>query len=425
MLIKKSLSVVAVVLVGLTIIFTNCSLNDEKKESGVKNSGACFLIAEPALVAPGESAEIKPGPGFSWDQYRSVTVEGVQTLTSASTKGAMVTPGNSRSYPVTAIRTDGTQTACEVAVKVDGKDFDAACTLIVDPSTITAAQDVNVSLQVSGTEAVESSYVNGIYLGGAAGGSKNFSVVSTTKFTGVIAASDGRKTECLAILEFKNPTASGDCKVEPSAEDKQKNVDANAKYDVENTAAQEAKFAAVAAGRSDFVNVFTKDNAGFLQQESLCLAITGTANAVGCALKTTGSPGNGFLYAQVDVSGQLYEVYGYRQEAGTIKVVQETDGTPTPIPLAPATEYVEEIEIEICECVYSTDVTNSGVSADIAQPVYDFLWYPIASGKRSAAYQGEVVNTYVHKAALIQQKKVQPPAGIAKPECPQDWNQAT
>ena len=412
-------------LVTPIILLSRCSVIDAKKDSATKEDpGSCFVEAFPASVKPGETLQLRPEKSVSWDTYQSIRIEN-QSFNSTNSAGITVTPKSSRVYVATAVLADGTNKSCKVAVVVEGLEFDATCTLVSDPSSVSANQDVNITLQVSGSDAVEKSYVNEIFVGGAAGGTRLFNVTSTQTFIGRIESSEGKSTECALTVEHQKPIATGECKVVPSAEDNKLVTDGNAKYAAENAAAKAEKLAEQVAGREAYT-VTNADSLIYFSEKAVCKKITGQEQNPNC--KTVRSNNLGSVeYLLLDVAGQYYEVYGTYVNGAEVKIVKETSGNPAPVIISPSREYAEEIEVEICECTYANN--NSGAPADmdnsIAPPLSQVLWYPVTKTLRAASYVGGTVQTYQEKQVYLKTKKVQPPPGVAKPECPIEWNAET
>jgi hypothetical protein len=405
------------------IFFTRCSVLEAKKESAKKvDTGACFVEAFPSSVKPGESLQLRPAKSVSWDAYQSIRVEN-QSFDSANTTGINVTPKNSRIFVATAVLADGTNKSCNVEIVVEGHNFDASCSLVSDPSSVTANQDVNVTLQVLGTDAVEKSYVNEILVGGAAGGTRVFNVTATQTFVGRIESTDGKSTECALIVEHQKPIATGECKVEPSAEDIKLVSDGDEKFASENATAKAEKLAEQVAGREAHP-VTNSDGLVFFSENSICKKITGQTAPENCSAVKSNNLGT-VEYMLLDVNGQYYEVYGTYTNGAEVKIVKDTSGNPAPVIISPSREYVEEIEIEICECTYNSDSAATGKASDVAPPMAQIFWYPVSNTLRTSTYDGGTMHTYAEKKVFLKTKKVQPPPGVPKPQCPIDWNQAT
>jgi hypothetical protein len=420
LLVSACLSVLAV--------FANCSVMDEaKKNSQTSQATGCFVFADPAAIKPGETSVLKPSPSVNWNDYKSIEVAG-QTLTKASINGITVEPANSRSYVAKATGSDGKVTSCDVAVKVEGADFDAACTLLADPATAAAGQSVTVTMQVSGSEQIAESLINNVSVGGAAGGAKTVTINASRTMIGTIKAADGRSTECSVTVEMKHETASGECKVEPSAGDNQALADANAKYDAGNAVAKANKLAEIVASRSDYAGVETKTKAGMASQAGYCAAITGETNPTGCTLVNNQNLAGGVSYGLVNANGQYYEIYAYDEASVTVKIVSDSGNVPAPAIVYKNINNVQELEVEICECTYDSgtnDTSSSGISADMEPPYKTFTWYPVAQELRDDSYKGGTAHPYEHQAAYQKTKTVSPPEGTPKPKCPITWNEAT
>lgn len=420
LLVSACLSVLAV--------FANCSVMDEAKKGSQTSQGAgCFVFADPAVIKPGETSVLKPSPSINWNDYKSIEVAG-QTLTKASINGITVEPANSRSYVAKATGSDGKVTSCDVAVKVEGADFDAACTLLADPASAGSGQTVTITMQVSGSEQITESLINDVSVGGAAGGSTTMTINASKTIIGTIKAADGRSTECSVTVEMKYETASGECKVEPSDEDNQALADANAKYDAGNALAKANKLAEIVAGRSDYPGVETKSKAGLATEAAYCAAVTGQTSPTGCTLVNNQSLAGGISYGLVNAAGQYYEIYAYDEVSVTVKIVTDPGNEPVPAIVYKNINNVQELEVEICECTYDNDTnskSSSGISADMEPPYKTFTWYPVTQSLRDDSYKGGIAHPYEHQAAYQKTKTVSPPEGTPKPKCPITWNEAT